>query len=967
MRHALALTLGKLRAVWPTTLRSRFGWAFFASLVVVLSVVLVHTASADALEYVANGMINAIARIMLAIANLAIGLCLFFLKFFIAIASYNNYIDVDVVQLGWVMVRDVANMFFVVVLLVIAFGTILGLEEYEWKKNLVKLILAAIFINFSNLIAQLFIDVAHVFTMTFLNAISATAGGNLISMFKLNEITAMVGVDPAVDTEFNTEILAGTAIAAIFAVMAAMVMGSYVFVMMGRVVSLWALIILSPLAYILGVLPKTKSYAERWWSEFSSNVIVAPIMVFFLWLSFATLGAGDIMTDIQQGIPAGNQIQPNQSVELVGSNFVEKGESSKLSLSKVSTWENMANFLIALAFLRVGVKTTEETGVWGSDMISSAWSFGKDVAKYATGYAAGRWLVGKGQDTLKTGASAALWRAPIVGGRALTNYGKMAQIGFGKMGIGRDNWAKSLEEPAKKLRDAKADLASGKIDQAQYNKKVSDIGAGGAFGVRHLRGVLASIVQTNGRAEKKAEDWTKAVDAQKTYKEENYSTSDSGGGRSKLKWGIMAHAAETMASAKKDQKYAEGEQRILAAEGRKIEEVAAKLKRKDPTLTDEQARDKALKQQKTSLSLLEDTTFSAKARAEAAKDTMAIHSNQLQEKARESAGVYGVKNLSEAAGMDLAEQVADARAAAYEQSGDPLRANAVRQAARAERLKKDGELFTPMGYDEQMIQEQALNRSIGIAQTAGDNDLVKKLRRQKVALAILNSKIDPDNSRDGRAKAMAGLGITQMNDADRLKNELSRLVGTNVASEAEGMRLFSEMYDNDDAKIQAALAALSRSYKDGGAKGDVDGLGLIGATMDPTTGISRYSFNAGGAHAQTGKTAAFVRYMTLNQINDVTGLSGKYKIAADGGRTNTGVSARGQVVLKELLTGKDSRSVAQIKPSFLKSLDDTDLTTPGAVTELRALFTELETSMPESGYKALVALLPKLQAGGAIP
>ena len=96
-------------------------------------------------------LVEGASWMILGIAQICIALTVFFLRFFITLASYNNYIDTAVVQLGWVMVRDVANMFFVVVLLIIAFATILGLEQYEWKKGLAKLIIMALFINFSNL------------------------------------------------------------------------------------------------------------------------------------------------------------------------------------------------------------------------------------------------------------------------------------------------------------------------------------------------------------------------------------------------------------------------------------------------------------------------------------------------------------------------------------------------------------------------------------------------------------------------------------------------------------------------------------------------------------------------------------------------------------------------------------------------------------------------------------------------
>lgn len=967
MRHALALTLEKLRAVWPTTLKSRFGWAFFASVVTVLAVVMIKPAGAEVLEAGGNWLINQIAQIMLAVANLSIGLCIFFLRFFIAIASYNNYIDVDVVQLGWVMVRDVANMFFVVALLVIAFGTILGLEEYEWKKNLVKLIFAAIFINFSNLIAQLFIDVAHVFTMTFLNAISATAGGNLINMFKLDQITQMVGVNPDVNTEFNVEILAGTMIAALFAVLAAFVMGSYVYVMMARVVSLWALIILSPLAYILGVLPKTQSYAERWWSEFSNNVIVAPIMVFFLWLAFATLGTGNILASIQEDIPDNNRIKNNQSVQLIGSNFVDSSESSKISLSKVSTWENMANFLIALAFLRVGVKTTEETGVWGSDMISDAWSFGKKAATIATGVAAARWITGKGTDTLKTGASRAVWGVPLVGGRALTNYGNRAKLLAGNVGIRMDNWAKNLEEPSKKLAELDAKRNAGLITADEYNEKKAELGKG-ATGVRKLGNLLlAGIVQTGGRADKKSQDWEKAVEAQKTYIEENYSTSSSAGGVAKLDWGIKAHAAETMASAKKDQKYAEGEELMLKRDKNKFGELKQKYLAEG--LSEKDAAKEAKKDMATAGTLfaLEDTTFAAKAKAERAKGELKIESDEHLEAARRGAGVYDVKNKEEKAAMDLAEEVARSRAAAYGKSGDPLRANAVIQAALNERLKKDGELFATMGYDELMSQEEILTEMIGDEMKKGNGankEKLQKLRKQKVALATLNSKMDPDISRDSRSRALAKLGITEMGDGDRMKNELSRFLGTKIDSVEDGEKMLKEVFGGEGDSYQAALGALSRNFKTAGSAGDAGGLGLISAKANLSNGTTSYSLKTAD-HTNVDSTAAFAQYMTLSKINDITGLTGSYSIDANGDRKNTGISPRGKAVLKELFSGKDSRAIAQVNPKAMKQLDATEINDTNRA-DIKEVFDSLKSSMGNGGYEALIKMLPNLVRAGVI-
>lgn len=381
------------------------------------------------LDSIADGLIAGMTWLLLTLSRLAIGMTVFLLRFFITLASYNDFINASVVKLGWVMVRDVANMFFVVILLVIAFATILGIEQYEWKKSLVKLILAAVFINFSNVIAQLFIDAAHVFTITFLNAISATAGGNIINMFKLDEMMRFVGGQDASNADnLQIELLGGAFIAFVFALIAMVTLAAYVVIMLLRVVLLWTLIILSPIAYVTQVLPNTQHYAQRWWKEFSQEVMVAPLMVFFLWLAFATLGHGEI---IQRDF-TGDTVIPLQQVNT--------DEEFSLSLSKVSTWENMANFFIAIVFLYIGIKEVSESGAAGANLVNKAVDFGKKIGTIASGYALGRWMVGgaaKGAwSVAKKGGKAALWKMPVLGGEKFAN--RFKNIGHSIVGSYRE-------------------------------------------------------------------------------------------------------------------------------------------------------------------------------------------------------------------------------------------------------------------------------------------------------------------------------------------------------------------------------------------------------------------------------------------------------------------------------------------------------------------------------------------------
>ena len=82
-----------------------------------------------------------LANILLGIVNfLANYLILPLMRFIDRIISYNNFLDSHAVTIGWPMVRDVSNMFFVVFLLIIAFSTILNISSYQYKNTLAKFI-----------------------------------------------------------------------------------------------------------------------------------------------------------------------------------------------------------------------------------------------------------------------------------------------------------------------------------------------------------------------------------------------------------------------------------------------------------------------------------------------------------------------------------------------------------------------------------------------------------------------------------------------------------------------------------------------------------------------------------------------------------------------------------------------------------------------------------------------------------
>ena len=491
-----------------------------------------------------GAILIAFTKFFLWLASLGIQLAIFFLKFFILLAGYNGFINADIVKFGWNIVRDVANMFFIVILLVIAFGTILGLEQYEWKKSLPKLVFAAIFVNFSNVICQIIIDISQVFTITFLNAVAGTAGGNLINIMKFDDVfTLLKSGPPVAGTDILGDILIGSLFAVFFCFIAAASIGSYMIVMLYRMVTLWCLIILSPLAFLFSILPTTKSYADEFWKEFISHVIAAPMMVFFLWLAFATFGAGSIVeTNIQN--PDNNSIA-RQGFTL-DSDSEAVGAQTGVTISKATSWMNLANFAVAIGFLYIGIERVQKLGVRGGDYIQRGMDFGKRAFNIAAGIELARWGHGKGTSALGSAAGWAADKVPLIGRDSLKRYGTSI-AGYSKMQANR----------FKTVRDDKA---------VKWGEKLAAGMGGGIIGGMAGRAVTG-ILQSNARADKLAQNWATAGEAAEKRWDEEVSTSKSASGKAKLTEGVKLDIATELSGQKKRQKFADERDRLQGLNG----------------------------------------------------------------------------------------------------------------------------------------------------------------------------------------------------------------------------------------------------------------------------------------------------------------------------------------------------------------------------------------------------------------
>lgn len=408
------------------------------------------------------------------------------MKGLLLIATYQSFITSGAVIEGWVVVRDLANMFFVVILLIIAFATILHFEDYNYKKWLPKLILMAVLINFSKTICGLLIDVAQIVMLTFVNAFKDVAGGNLVDMLGIKSIVTIAKSDTTTGKSIGFWAIVGAYILGlIYMIVALVVITTMMMVLAMRIVMIWIYVVLSPLAYLLSAFPGGASYASDWWKEFIKNLVVGPVLAFFIWLSFAALqtgqygdvsaviGSGDTSTTEQENF-ANSISTPNKTGEVI---------STKPSMvTEASTPGVLIKFIIGIGMLIGGLKISQQIGGAAGSVAGKGMSKLSSMGTATVGYM-GRSAVRAGgnvgmgiakQTHLKEGLGAIASRTGV-GGRILAATGIRGLATKSLMSL--NSQQKKIEEKA----GAKLENLNDTRVMARYANESSFTGTGAAM------------------------------------------------------------------------------------------------------------------------------------------------------------------------------------------------------------------------------------------------------------------------------------------------------------------------------------------------------------------------------------------------------------------------------------------------------------------------------------------------------
>ncbi len=279
----------------------------------------------------------------------------------------------EVVLIGWRLVRDVTNLGFVIGIIVIAFSTMLRIENYAMKKTLAKLIAAALLVNFSLTIAGVFIDSSHIFTNFF---ISKSIGGgyqnglsinglekfseNLAFAFSPQKLLQVNTSNPPAFTAMAStaagllSLVASTFFVTLFTIFAAEGMLAVAIMILYRYIVLSILLIIMPMALLLWVFPALEKHWKSWWSKFIEQILFLPISTFFIYLSI-------LMVNVKANSPKSPTNLAFQINEVSGQAFTQ-------FLHVMSTpFSNIGQMMVVLGLLIGGLFTAKKLGAVGAD------------------------------------------------------------------------------------------------------------------------------------------------------------------------------------------------------------------------------------------------------------------------------------------------------------------------------------------------------------------------------------------------------------------------------------------------------------------------------------------------------------------------------------------------------------------------------------------------------------------------
>ncbi|MBU0476928.1 hypothetical protein KKB68_02910, partial [Patescibacteria group bacterium] len=346
-----------------------FVFLFFIVLGLTLSLQPAQAFVVDLALNISMGIVAIVLQVVLLAANFFLAIAAWVLSWatspgFISLP----YTSGGIVDIGWTLLRDLANMGFVIALVAIGLGTALRYGEYQAQKALPRLIGVALLINFTPVICGLIIDGSNIAMNFFLEGV--TAGKNFV------DLTGLQGqiIGDSLGNFFNPRTdptpLAKTIVLIAFSFIAGIFLLLYSIIFIARYVAIWVLVILSPIAFFCWILPATRKVFNDWWKQFFQWCIIGIVAAFFLYLSDQLIAEG------------------------VRNSFTAPGTGTAVPVLATSGFNEMMNSIlpygVALALLFYGFFTAISTSAMGASGIIAGAQKGAKVIPPKVGKWAGK-------------------------------------------------------------------------------------------------------------------------------------------------------------------------------------------------------------------------------------------------------------------------------------------------------------------------------------------------------------------------------------------------------------------------------------------------------------------------------------------------------------------------------------------------------------------------------------------------
>jgi len=286
------------------------------------------------------------------------------------VLSFNRTIldfDPPFILIGWVFFRDIANLGFVFGIIVIAVATILRIQGYQAQRILLKLIAAALLVNFSLVLAGSIIRVADVFSQFFMDKMTSggtfSIGTKLTQGFKIPELTVKPDEGSGVLERIASAALgpdlfevSALALTAVFLILIFLTLLAFSGMLFVRFLHLSFLLMISPLVWLLWIFPHTQNHWKKWWSTFLHWTFYAPIVLVFVWVSMTVIEKANTYAE-----------QATQAINAAAGGFGDQ----VYSVAHVQLGTLVAS-LMGMALLLGGMKMAQAMGYGGTALVMNS-------------------------------------------------------------------------------------------------------------------------------------------------------------------------------------------------------------------------------------------------------------------------------------------------------------------------------------------------------------------------------------------------------------------------------------------------------------------------------------------------------------------------------------------------------------------------------------------------------------------